>query len=250
MKKPRLGLQLYTLREALKEDYAGTMKKVAAAGYAGVEPAGFPGSTLEEAAGLYRDLGLAVCSAHTPLPVGGNREPVLHQMKTLGATRIVSGFGAEQFADEDAIRRTCDSFNEAAANAANAGMTFSIHNHWWEFELLGDRRVYEIMLDHLDASVCFEVDVYWVQTGGCNPGEVVAQLGERAPLLHIKDGPCVKKEPMTAVGEGKVDLEGISSAAKHVEWFIVELDRCATDMMAAVERSATYLLERGWAHGK
>jgi len=61
-------------------------------------------------------------------------------------------------------------------------------------------------------------------------------------LLHIKDGPCVKGEPMTAVGEGVMDFDAVMGAVGDAcEWYIVELDSCATDMVEAVEKSATYL---------
>ncbi|MCK5328239.1 MAG: sugar phosphate isomerase/epimerase, partial [Candidatus Latescibacteria bacterium] len=79
---------------------------------------------------------------------------------------------------------------------------------------------------------------------------VVRELGVRAPLLHIKDGPCTKEAPMTAVGEGVVDFRSIVEAAgETAEWMIVELDRCATDMMEAVATSYTYLIEEGLARG-
>jgi hypothetical protein len=56
---------------------------------------------------------------------------------------------------------------------------------------------------------------------------------------------------MTAVGEGVIDIQAIADASKDTaEWWIVELDRCATDMMQAVEKSYQYLTQRGFAHGK
>ena len=67
----------------------------------------------------------------------------------------------------------------------------------------------------------------------------------------LKDGPLVQTEPMVAVGQGKMDIESIIAAgAGSTEWLVVELDRCATDMMTAVEKSYTYLVEKGWAHGR
>jgi len=69
-------------------------------------------------------------------------------------------------------------------------------------------------------------------------------------LLHIKDGPCVKNQPMTAVGAGKVDIAGVAQAsAKTAEWMIVELDSCATDMLTAVKESHDYLVTKGFARG-
>jgi len=111
--------------------------------------------------------------------------------------------------------------------------------------------VYQIMLELLDPDIFFEIDTYWVQTAGVDPAQVVRELGPRVPILHIKDGPCVKSEPMTAVGDGVMDFAEIVQAGGGItEWLIVELDRCATDMMVAVEKSLKYLVEQGLGSGK
>ena len=245
-----IALQLYTLREAMAEDFDGVVRKVADVGYVGVEPAGFPGTTPEAGARLFRELGLEVPSAHTPLPIGEKKQEVLDTMEALGSRRIVSGQGPDDFNTMDRIKAACDRFNEASAVAVEHGMTFGIHNHWWEFLQVEGRYVYQVMLEHLAPEVFFEVDTYWVKTAGVDPAAVVRELGVRAPLLHIKDGPCTKEAPMTAVGEGVVDFHSIVEAAgETAEWMIVELDRCATDMMEAVATSYTYLIEEGLARG-
>ena len=83
-----------------------------------------------------------------------------------------------------------------------------------------------------------------------DPAKVVKELGPRAPLLHIKDGPAVKDEPQVAVGDGVLDFPRIVQAAEGaVEWLIVELDHCGTDMMEAVEKSYQYLVKGGLARG-
>lgn len=246
-----VALQLYTVREALAKDFEGIVRKVADLGYVGVETAGFPGTTPPAAAKLFKDLGLQVCSAHMGLPVGDKKQEILDTMATLGCKRIVSGFGPDQFKTIDLIKATCAKFNEASASARANGMTFAIHNHWWEYQQTEGRYVYKVMLENLTPDVLFELDTYWVQTGGCDPAAVAKELGARAPLLHIKDGPCVKDQPMTAVGEGKVDFPAVVKAAgKNTEWMIVELDRCATDMMEAVAKSYKYLTSKKLARGK
>lgn len=245
-----IALQLYTLREAMAEDFEGVVRKVADIGYVGVEPAGFPGTTPEAAGRLFRDLGLKVPSAHTPLPIKEKKQEVLDTMDALGSQRIVSGLGPDHFKTTDQIKASCDTFNEASAVAAEHGMTFGIHNHWWEFLQVEGRYVYQVMLEYLTSEVFFEVDTYWVKTAGADPAAVVRELGTRAPLLHLKDGPCTKEAPMTAVGEGMVDFHRIVEAGGEItEWMIVELDRCATDMMEAVEKSYAYLIGEGLARG-
>jgi sugar phosphate isomerase/epimerase len=86
---------------------------------------------------------------------------------------------------------------------------------------------------------------------GLDPAEVVRGLGARAPLLHLKDGPADSRtSDMTALGTGAMDLAAIVDAGKpHTEWLIVELDRCATDMMEAVVESYQYLTKAGLARG-
>ncbi len=245
-----IALQLYSVRKYAQEDFAQTIRKVAAMGYAGVEPANFPGTTASAAGKLFAELGLAVPSAHLPLPVGEQKDEVLEAMDAIGSKRIISGKGAGDFETMDKIKATCAIFNSAAENARSAGLSFGLHNHWWEYLQVEGRYVYQIMLELLDPDIFFEIDTYWVQTAGVDPAQVVRELGPRVPILHIKDGPCVKSEPMTAVGDGVMDFaEIVQAGGKNTEWLIVELDRCATDMMVAVERSLKYLVEQGLGSG-
>jgi sugar phosphate isomerase/epimerase len=247
-----IALQLYTVRDDLATDFAGVLQRIAHMGYVGVETAGFPkGTTASMARRLFDDLGLTVCSAHTPLPLGDRKNEALDLAAQLGCRRIVSGLGPEDFTTPDVIRHSCDRLNQANVIARENGLTFLMHNHGWEYQRLPDgRRVDEVMLTHLDSTLLFELDIYWVQTGGADPMEVVRALGSRALLLHVKDGPAVVGLPMTAVGEGTLDVPSILRASEgSAEWLIVELDACATDMLEAVEKSYRYLISRGLARG-
>jgi len=245
-----IALQLYTLRDALAVNFDKVIQQVTEIGYVGVEPAGFPGTTLEAASRLFERLGLAVPSAHLPLPVGERASETINTALALGCTHIVSGLGPNQFKTVDQIREACDLFNQASTAAAANGLSFGIHNHWWEFEQIEGRYIYQVMLEHLDQAVCFEIDTYWVKTAGLDPAAVVAELGSRAPLLHIKDGPCIQNEPMVAAGHGVMDIPSIVAAGQaSTKWLIVELDRCATDMMTAVAQSYEYLVTGGLARG-
>lgn len=247
-----VALQLYSVREDLAKDFTGVMRKVADAGYVGVEPAlGSLGATGAEAAKLFRELGLEVPSTHAPVPVGDSKVQVLDFAATVGCQCIVSGRGPNDFATMDLIKQSCDVFNEAQAVAAENGLRFGIHNHWWEFEQVEGRYVYQVMLEHLDPAIFFEIDTYWVKTAGPDPTEIVKELGPRAPLLHLKDGPAVRGKPMVAVGDGVLDFHSIVEAAGDVvEWLIVELDFCATDMVEAVAKSCRYLVSEGLGRGK
>lgn len=238
-----LALQLYSVRAELAHDFAGVVRAIAAMGYTGVETAGFPGSTPAAAARLFHDLGLTVCSAHLPLPTAQNAGEIFGQLKLLDCSRAVIAWQPpERFADRKQIRRLCEELNAGARLAAQHGVTLFYHNHWWELRAVDGRPALVHMLDYLDPSVHLEIDTYWAQVGGVDPARLLRQLGPRAALLHVKDGPGDEKAPMVAVGQGIMDVAALLQAAEgNAQWLIVELDRCATDMLTAVSQSAHYL---------
>jgi sugar phosphate isomerase/epimerase len=246
-----IALQLYTVREALAKDFNGVIKHIADLGYVGVETAGVFGGSPASAAKLFADLGLTVCSAHGALPLGDKKQEVIDMLGALNCKRLVLAWQPPAlFKTVESIQRVCDSLNEANAVAQANGFTLGYHNHWFEYELLDGRPAADIMAEYLDPSVFLEVDVYWVRTGGQDPVEVVRRLGPRASLLHIKDGPGSVEAPMVAVGAGTLDVPGVVAAsAGSAQWLIVELDRCATDMLEAVEKSYGYLIGKGLARG-
>ena len=246
-----VALQLYSLREAMAEDFNGVVKKVADMGYIGVETAGFPGTTPREARSLFDDLGLQITSAHGQLPVGDKKNEMLDLAEELGCNRLVcAALRSEYYETADKIKSTCDLINQAGANAAERGVSLGMHNHWWEFEKVDGQVPFMVLKECLDSSIFFQIDAYWAKAAGFDPISVIKEMGDRAPLIHIKDGPAVRGEPMVALGEGSLDIAGIVNAAEGaMDWLIVELDVVATDMLTAVEKSYRYLIDQGLAHG-
>jgi sugar phosphate isomerase/epimerase len=240
--RERIALQLYSVRDLAEKDYEGTVRKIAAMGYPSVQTAGFPGTTPEKAAHLFKELGLTINSVHESLPVGPQKQQILETMDALGKPALIcADISPKHVETMDAIKALCNRLNEGYRAATEHGLVFGIHNHWWEFGQVDGRLVHEVMLDLLEPGVLFEIDTYWTQVGGSDPVAVIKKLGKRAPFLHIKDGPVVKGQPQVAVGDGKMDFRSILAAALPDAWQIVELDECATDMMQAVKRSYDYL---------
>lgn len=250
--KPPVAIQLYSLREQLQHDFAGTIEQVTQAGYLGVETAGFPGTTAEDAGRLFDRLGLAVAGAHVPLPCGDRKNEVLESLAALNCRRAICPYlPAEQFTSLPEIRRACDQLNQAYEVFAEKGLQFGYHNHWWEFEPVEGRLAHDWMVDFLYPAIFFEIDTYWVRAAGADPAAVLRRLEERAPLLHLKDGPAVPGEAMVALGKGVMDIPAVLEAsAGKSEWLIVELDTCATDMLEAVKQSYHFLIEKGLGRGR
>lgn len=248
-----VGLQLYSLREELASDFEGVVRKVAEIGFAGVETAGFPGTTPQRAAKLFSELGLKVPGAHLPLPLGNKKTETLETMSILGCRYLICSWLDPKiyYTSLDGIRRACDLLNEAGTVAAQNDLILVYHNHWSEYEQVDGQYVYQVMLQHLDPKVLFEFDTYWAQVAGVDAATVLKSLGDRAPLLHIKDGPLKQDVPQVAVGEGQMDFHKVIDAAgKSARWLIVELDECATDMMEAVRKSYQYLTREGLGSGR
>ena len=245
-----LSIQLYTLREEAQKDFPAVLRAVAEIGYKGVEFAGLHGHKPEEIRKIIDDLGLQVSSAHVGVPTKENISQLADTERTLGNTRLVAGMGPNQFRTLDDCKRTAEHFQQAADLAAANGLTFGFHNHWWEFELVDGQAPYEILMENAPGAFS-ELDVYWAAYAGADPAIVVAGHKDRLPLLHIKDGNLEKDGPMTAVGSGKLDMPAIVGAADPnvLQWLIVELDRCATDMTEAVRQSYQYLTSQGLALG-
>ena len=143
-------------------------------------------------------------------------------------------------------------YNQACHFSKSHGLSFGLHNHWWEFERQPDGHYpYHVLLESLDPEVFFEVDTYWAKVAGQDPAQVIGQMAGRVPLMHVKDGPGDKTSPMLALGTGVQDFKGIISASRNrVEWLIVEFDTCATDIFVALEESYRYLTRNGLGRGR
>lgn len=246
-----IGLQLYSVREALAEDFEGTIRQVAEIGYVGVEPYGGLPTDLIDAAALFDELGLQVFNSHVGMPEGEGKDSLLKIAEAFNLSQVAIAYlPPEKFETIDAINRSCEQLNQANEFAKSNGLKLGYHNHWWEFKDLDGQSTLDLILDELESDIFLEVDTYWVQAGGMDVVSMLKTVGNRAHLLHIKDGSLDPQDSMLAVGDGKMPVPAIIEATESTaEWYIVELDRCKTDMLTAVEKSYQYLTSNGFAQG-
>ncbi len=252
MAKP-IAVQLYTLRDAAANGIRPVLDRLGAAGYAGVETAGLQGLTGDEFRAALDNAGLKVASAHVNY---GGRDAFRAELDAhapLGADTIIVPYaGPEEFSSPDAVAKLAERLNRGNAIAQEYGLALGYHNHFWELSAINDgRHALLSLFDQLEPTVVAEIDMYWAQVGGMDPVELVTTLGDRVTRLHVKDGPAERYgEPMTAVGQGSVDVAAVIAAAPNAQWHIVELDDCATDMFEAVEASLKFLVGSGLSVGK
>ena len=246
-----ISIQLYSVREAAAQDFPGTLRKIAEIGYKGVEYAGLYGHDPKEIAKLVEDLGMKCSSSHTGLPTPETAKEIIDTEATLGNKRVISGFGPDDLKTVDAVKAAAEKFAVAAELVKPHGMTFGFHNHWWEFAKVDGKYAYDILMEEAP-EVFSELDTYWCKFGKADPVEMINKYKSRMPLLHIKDGMLEEgKHVHTAVGSGKMDVPSIVNAADPnvLEYLVVEIDACETDMMEAVRKSYEYLTSNGLAEG-
>lgn len=239
-----VALQLWTIRNALAADPHLALAKVKAAGFESVEIAPLSdGLTPERLAEILKGLELGVVSIHGDLPTPRNICQWKHWKELFSCSKIVwHGWPRDPRFDSLAgLKALIQKYNKAGAIARDHGFSFGLHNHWWEFEPIQGERPIRLLDEWLDSAIFWQLDVYWVQTAGIFPVQVIQDLGDRLGSVHWKDGPAILGEPMTALGQGKVDIPGIlQSLKKNVDW-VIELDECATDPFEAARESREYL---------
>jgi sugar phosphate isomerase/epimerase len=196
--RKNIGIQLYTLRNQIGKDVAGTMKAVAEAGYKQGELYGFPDADpMIQAA---RDAGLELHSAHfnwgcvvAPKDEGmSDFMRIVEKAKATGLSHLVIPYLT------DGERKTLDDYKRIAANANRAaavakaraaGIQLAYHNHSFEFQPMegGASAGSTCSSTEFSPAMKFEIDVFWVKAGGVDPVGLIRRLKGRVSQLHLKD---------------------------------------------------------------
>jgi sugar phosphate isomerase/epimerase len=222
---PRIGLQLYTVRDECARDLDGTLRTVAALGYEGVELFGTVDVTP-----LY---GLEVIGRHIGLDA--DVEQLVREAELLDCDRVtlawIDPVGSPAERDE-AVTQIVD----LGERVRRAGLRFAFHNHWSEVPRLDDG---VSLLECLPPWIALELDLGWVWWAGSSPLEVLEWARGRTPLVHVKDLRARGTREFCPVGDGAVGYEGIVAQAEElgVEWLIVEQDELDRAPAEALDRS-------------
>src|SRR5471030_1793901 len=142
-----LAIQLYTLRDAMANgNHLPILQELADIGYKGIEGHVF-GMTNKEFRKVVDDMGMKPTSYF-----GANQTPetvnqFIDEAKELGVVDTVNGYGTREYKTVDAIKQTAEIVNSVATTIKAAGLSYSLHNHYWEFEIVDGRLAIEWMLD-------------------------------------------------------------------------------------------------------
>lgn len=247
-----IALQLYTVRDETAKDFAGTVRKVAEMGYAGVEFAGTGGLEAVEMRDLLAETGLRPAGSHVALAaMEDDLDAVIAYNQAIGNTFVGVPALPGEMRNPSGFHSVAAKMNEIGAKFRDAGLRLYYHNHAFEFDVMGDERGWDILIAETDPDlVNLEIDVYWVAFACEDPAELLRRHAGRFPLVHLKDmvGEGVSRT-WAEVGEGIIDFRPIfrDSEAQGVEWYIVEQDRCARPTLESARMSIENLKKWGKA---
>jgi sugar phosphate isomerase/epimerase len=210
-----IGIQLYSVRDALAKDPAGTLGALIDLGFTRFEGANHQAATddgigfgieagfLQE---LIKDRGAEVVGCHIN-PLDLERLPqVLDFHQQIGNPRIGCDIEFYPYGEVDYVKRRADFMNQVGRLCADRGMEFYYHNHFQEFQRFGDLTVYQMLLDNTDPDlVRFQLDTFWAYRGGADPLEWFAEYPDRYILIHQKDFPADAPQPLNLY-DGVVDM--------------------------------------------
>jgi sugar phosphate isomerase/epimerase len=278
-----VGLQLYTVGDAIRKDLDGSLAKIASIGYRVVEPASYHGYTPQQLRQAADRHGLKCTSIHIGAQASGGN-PGLDQdlpklaadLHLLGVTDVVmpmfvtpDRFGGQKPGENfgaymgrvsagltvDDWKRTAAFLNEKGAKLRGEGLRLGYHNHNPEFAPVAGTTGLEILLAETSPdTVVFEMDVGWVAAAGVDPVALLRKHGKRFQLMHVKDIQASTKanfalqQDPTEVGSGNMDWNHLLPTAfdSGVRKFYVEQEPpFKMDRFDAIDKSRRFLMEFG-----
>ncbi|MBP3606553.1 MAG: sugar phosphate isomerase/epimerase [Clostridia bacterium] len=233
------GIQLYSVRDAMKEDVRGTLKKIADMGYTSVEFAGFFGHSAEEIRGMLEETGLRISGTHSSfedLRPSKIAETLAYHRAIKNTDYIVPGADLSTL---EKVEDFCRVMNFAQPILAAEGIRLGYHNHSHEFAVQPYGTTVHAQLERR-LSVHFEIDTFWAFNAGCDPVAVMERLSERIHVIHVKDGFLGGKGMPLGQGEAPVRAV-VDYAVKNGIQMVVESETLSPSGLAEAEACIAYL---------
>ena len=259
---PLIGLQLYTVRDAMDKDPVSALAKVTQIGYTSVEGATYTGT--EKFYGMspsafkkvLKQNGLVIPSSHYRLgEEKTNGEIVsgtlLHDWNKavddaaeVGIKYMVCAYLSEaERGDLDHYKYVADQLNIAGERCKKSGIQLCYHNHNFEFEKQGDTYPYDILMATDKDLVKMEMDIYWIKKAGQDPIALFNKHPGRFSLWHVKDMDNTPARDFTEIGNGIIDFKEIFKYKNKagMKYFFVEQDKCPGTPFDSITKSIKYI---------
>jgi len=265
-----IALQLFSVREDLEKDFKGTLQKVKAFGYDGVEFAGLYDNEPEAVKQMVNEIGLTALSAHVPFAdMMENPEKIMRDYASIGCEYIVIPYLTPEYRPgNEKFNEVIDGAKLLGEAAKKHGLTLLYHNHDFEFEKIDGEYALDVLYTAVFADLLkTEIDTCWVNVAGENPSEYIIKYTGRAPVVHLKDFYLEGKKPdkmyeligieddalqeetgafeFRPLGKGIQDFPAILRACKKAgtKWVVVEQDEASMGKSAlgCAQMSIEYL---------
>src|SRR5829696_8240865 len=244
----RIGIQLYTLRDAAQASLDRTLADIAATGYTDVEMLmsmrNF-GHTPKEVRAMLDKHGLRAPSTHIGTETLTNVDAAVDEARTLGHSYLVlANLPDEGRKSLETFREWGDRLNRAGEAARKHDLWITWHDEPQDFPSFGGIQGYDALVERLDPNlVRLQLDTGNAAVGGRDPLDLMKRYGDRYYAFHIKDAPSIPAKHDVELGKGVVDLRGILSRVKSLEdrYFYVEQETYPGSPLDSVKRDYAYL---------
>jgi sugar phosphate isomerase/epimerase len=226
-----VGLELYSVRDALKQDPEGTVRAVAQMGYQAVEFYSpyfeWTDAQAKQMRKLMDDLGIRCYSTHNNADYfGADKISRARDLNLILGCKYVVLAWTDPKTGIDGWKAVADKLNAAAETLEPSGLKPGYHNHQAEWASLGGQRPMDILAKNTKPSVMLQLDVGTCLEGGADPVAWIRANPGRIRSIHCKDwSPDPAKSYKVLFGEGVADWKGIFQAAESVggiEYYLVE----------------------------
>ena len=258
MKKFNVGIQLYGVRNAMAEDFEGTLKAISEMGYEYVEFAGYFGKSAEEIKAILDKYNLKCISVHQGLDFfDENPDEKCEFLKAFGVKySVIPWYEQSKLAGSSDWEETKRKFSEAADLFKKHGMMLGYHNHEFEYQVVDGKYIHDYIFEAVpEDRIVPELDTCWVHYAGINPVDMINKYKGRVEIVHLKDFECnsLGKGPVYDLidGDGKdsgkpktreengFKFRPLGMGRQNFEEILSACEKCGTETVI-VEQDQTY----------
>ena len=256
MKQFKVGIQLYSVKEAMAKDFEGTLEAIKDMGYEYVEFAGYYGRTAEEIKATLERIGLKCISVHQGIEFFDEKpDEAAEFLKTFGVKYVVlPWYPKDRLAGSPDWEASVAHMNRVAEVLKKHDMVLGYHNHDFEFETYEGKYLHDYIFEAVPADkIMPELDTCWVHYAGLNPADKIRQFAGRVEVVHLKDFVCERLgggpaydlidkdgKPMKATREdNKFEFRPLGQGRQNFAEILAACEESGTETVI-VEQDKTY----------